>query len=137
MSSPTSVWRSASRAAFITSCLVLMFVLLFPLSAVASMGSAAFLLVYSAVNIGHLRIRRQTGAKAWPIAAAAVGCLCLFVVLLYHMIATAPTSAIALGVTLVGSFVVEIAYRRTTGRTLEGALRQADPPSGAAPPSAH
>jgi amino acid transporter len=112
------------------------FVLLFPLSAVASMGSAAFLLVYSAVNIGHLRIREQTGAKAWPIVAAAVSCLSLFVVLLYHMIATAPTSAIALAVTLAGSFLFEIVYRRITGRTLEGVLMQADPASATAPPPA-
>ena len=49
-----------------------MFVLIFPLSAVASMGSAGFLLVYAAVAIGHIKIREQTGAKAWPIAASAI-----------------------------------------------------------------
>jgi hypothetical protein len=50
------------------------------------------------------------------VVASAVTCLFLFVVLVYHMIATAPTSAIALGVTLAGSFVFEIVYRRRTGR---------------------
>jgi amino acid transporter len=131
------LWGRDVEGLFITSGLVLVFVLLFPLSAVASMGSAAFLLVYSAVNIGHLRIRRQTSAKAWPVVAAAVSCLALFVVLLYHMIATAPTSAIALGVTLVGSFLFEVVYRRTTGRTFGRILTQTDPASAAAPPPAH
>jgi amino acid transporter len=130
------LWGRDVEGLFITSGLVLVFVLAFPLSAVASMGSAAFLLVYSAVNIGHLRIRQQTGAKAWPVVAAAVACLSLFVVLFYHMITTAPTSAIALGVTLAGSFVFEIAYRRTTGRTLKGILIETDPASAAAPPPA-
>jgi amino acid transporter len=130
------LWGRDVEGLFITSGLVLVFVLLFPLSAVASMGSAAFLLVYSAVNIGHLRIREQTGAKAWPIVAAAVSCLSLFVVLLYHMIATAPTSAIALGATLAGSFLFEIVYRRATGRTFKGILTQTDPASAPAPPPA-
>jgi amino acid transporter len=86
------LWGRDVEGLFITSGLVLMFVLIFPLSAVASMGSAAFLLIYSAVNIGHMRIREQTGAKAWPVMASALTCLSLFVVLVYHMITTAPTS---------------------------------------------
>jgi amino acid transporter len=128
------LWGRDVEGLFITSGLVLVFVLLFPLSAVASMGSAGFLLVYSAVNIGHMRIRNQTGAKAWPVVASAVTCLSLFVVLVYHMIATAPTSAIALGVTLAGSFLFEIVYRCRTGRTFKAILMQTEPmPEVAAP----
>jgi len=130
------LWGRDVEGLFITSGLVLVFVLLFPLSSVASMGSAGFLLVYSAVNVGHLRIRKQTGAKAWPVVASAVTCLSLFVVLVYHMIATAPTSAIALGVTLAGSFVFETVYRRRTGRTFHEILTQTDPVPAAAPPTA-
>jgi len=130
------LWGRDVEGLFITSGLVLVFVLLFPLSAVASMGSAGFLLVYSAVNIGHMRIRKQTGAKAWPVVASAITCLSLFVVLVYHMIATAPTSAIALGVTLAGSFLFEIVYRRRTGRTFKAILTQTDPVPAAAPPTA-
>ena len=113
-----------------------MFVLIFPLSAVASMGSAGFLLVYAAVSVGHMRIRKQTGAKAWPIVASAVTCLSLFAVLLYHMITTAPTSAIGLAVTLVGSFLFEIVYRRTSGRTFTEILTQTDPDPVVAAPTA-
>ena len=121
------LWGRDVEGLFITSGLVLVFVLIFPLSAVASMGSAAFLLVYSAVNIGHMRIRKQTGAKAWPVMASALTCFSLFVVLVYHMITTAPTSAIALGVTLAGSFLFESVYRHTTGRTFREILTQTDP----------
>jgi amino acid transporter len=121
------LWGRDVEGLFITAGLVLVFVLIFPLSAVASMGSAGFLLVYSAVNIGHMRIRKQTGAKAWPVVASAVTCLSLFVVLFYNMIATAPTSAIALGGTLAGSFLFEIAYRRRTGRTFREILTQTEP----------
>jgi amino acid transporter len=121
------LWGRDVEGLFITAGIVLVFVLIFPLSAVASMGSAGFLLVYAAVSIGHMRIRGQTGAKAWPIVASAVTCLALFAVLLYHMIETAPTSAIGLGVTLAGSFVFEMVYRRTSGRTFRGILTQTAP----------
>ena len=49
------------------------------------------------------------------------------------MITTAPTSAIALGVTLAGSFLFEIVYRRTTGRTFREILTQTDPAPAPAP----
>jgi amino acid transporter len=121
-----TLWGRDVEGLFITSGLVLVFVLIFPLSAVASMGSAAFLLVYSAVNVAHLRIRKQTGAKAWVLVASAVTCVALFVVLFYHMVTTALPSAIALGITLAVSFLFEVGYRRATGRTLREVLRQTE-----------
>ena len=74
-----------------------------------------------------MRVREQTGAKAWPVLASAVTCVCLFVVLVYHMITTAPTSAIALGITLAGSLLFESVYRRRTGRTFSEILISTDP----------
>jgi amino acid transporter len=123
------LWGRDVEGLFITSGLVLVFVLVFPLSSVASMGSAGFLLVYSAVGIGHLRIRRETGAKAWPIMASVLTCLSLFIILLHNMITTAPSSAIAIGITLSVSCLFEIVYRRISGRTLRAILSQTDPNS--------
>ncbi len=130
------LWGRDVEGLFITSGMVLGFVLIFPLSAVASMGSAGFLLVYSAVNVGHLRLRKQTGANMWLVTASAVTCLSLFIVLIYNMVASAPTSALALGVTLVGSFLFEIIYRRKTGRTFTELLAQTEPGSAGAPTQA-
>jgi amino acid transporter len=129
------LWGRDVEGLFITSGLVLLFVLIFPLSAVASMGSAGFLLVYSAVSVGHMRIRKQTGARAWPIVASAAACLSLFIVLFRNMITTAPASAVALGVTLTVSFLFEIVYRRTTGRTFSEILTQTDPAPAATAPT--
>lgn len=128
------LWGRDVEGLFITAGIVIVFVLIFPLSAVASMGSAGFLLVYAAVSIGHMRIRKQTGAKAWPIVGSAITCLSLFAVLLYHMITTAPTAAIGLGITLAGSFVFETVYRRTKKRTFKEILAQTDPDPA---PAAH
>jgi amino acid transporter len=121
------LWGRDVEGLFITSGLVLVFVLLFPLSSVASMGSAAFLLIYAAVSAGHLRIRRQTHARAWPIIASVATCLSLFSLLVYKMSSSAPASLVALGVTLVTSFAFEIIYRRVSGRTFRGILTQSKP----------
>ncbi len=83
-----------------------------------------------------MRIRRQTGAKAWPIATSTVTCLALFAVVFRNMINTAPTSAIALGVTLAGSVLFETLYRLTSGRTFKEVVAQTDPdPATAATPT--
>jgi amino acid transporter len=121
------LWGRDVEGLFITTAIVVVFVLIFPLSAVASMGSAGFLLIYAAVSIGHMRIRKRTGAKAWPIIASAATCLSLFAVLIYHMIKTAPTSAIGLGITMAGSFLFEIMYRHKSGRTFREILTQTEP----------
>ena len=118
------LWGRDVEGLFITSGLVLVFVLLFPLSAVASMGSAGFLLVYAAVGVGHFRIRRQTGANPWLIVASVTTCMLLFAVLLHHMISESPSSAIALGITLLVSVLVEGLYRRRSGRTFTRILAQ-------------
>lgn len=123
------VWGRDVEGLFITSGLVMFFVLVFPLRAVASMGSAGFLLIYTAVNIGHLRIRSQTGARAWPVVASALACMVLFVVLVRDMITAAPASAIALVATLVVSILFEVLYRRGTGRTFRALLAETEPES--------
>ena len=45
------------------------------------MGSAAFLLVYAAVNAGHLRVLKETGANATIVWLSLVTCLVMFAIL--------------------------------------------------------
>jgi hypothetical protein len=85
------------------------------------------------VNIGHLRLRAQIGARAWPIIVSVLTCLGLFVLLLRDMINTAPSSAVALGIALSVSPTFEVAYRRTTGRSY-GELLQSSRPAPPTPP---
>lgn len=63
---------------FITAILTAVFVVIFPLSAVGEMASLAFLLVYASVNIGHLRVYKQTGAKRSLLWIAVILNLILF-----------------------------------------------------------
>ena len=47
-----------------TSALILVFVWVFDLSAIASLGSAVALFIFLTISIGHIRIRKATGANA-------------------------------------------------------------------------
>lgn len=104
---------------FITSLIVCIFVVIFPLSAVGEMASLAFLLVYAMVNLGHLRIAGQTGAKRWILICSVVLNLALFALLFIQTILNHDTltwiSVIAL---LIISFLVELAWRKKNKRNL-------------------
>lgn len=104
---------------FITSLIVCIFVVIFPLSAVGEMASLAFLLVYAMVNLGHLRIAGQTGAKRWILICSVVLNLVLFALLFIQTILNHETltwiSVIAL---LIISFLVELAWRKKNKRNL-------------------
>lgn len=106
---------------FITSLIVCIFVVIFPLSAVGEMASLAFLLVYAMVNLGHLRIAGQTGAKRWILICSVVLNLALFALLFIQTILNHETltwiSVIAL---LIISFLVELAWRKRINATCIG-----------------
>jgi amino acid transporter len=74
-------WKQATGGLFLTAGLVVLVMLCFDLSGIAMMGSAAFLLIYAAVNAGHLRVLKQTGANAIIVWLSLLTCLAMFAVL--------------------------------------------------------
>lgn len=118
------LWGKDVEGLLITAALVIAFVLVFPLGPIAMMGSAAFLLVYAAVNLGHYRIRSETRAKGWPILTSVTLCLILFLALSIYIIQHEPIAYVALAVTLVLSLVFELVYRKVKGRTFAGLLAE-------------
>ncbi|MDT5079039.1 MAG: hypothetical protein QOJ80_3676 [Mycobacterium sp.] len=114
------VWRGGNVGLLMAAALTALFVVFFPLSAVGSMASLAFLIVYGAVSAGHLRVYRDTGAKRWLLVLAVILNLALFLLLLGYTIHTGPASTwITLLAVLVLSFVFEVGYRKRTGRSLK------------------
>ncbi len=110
-------WNRNVEGLFITSGLVLAFVLFFDLAPIAMMGSAAFLIVYAAVNAAHLKIYKETGANPVLIVISLLTCLMMFVLLLSYMWKTQPKSAcFALLISLLLSFILEKTYRVLKGR---------------------
>ena len=107
----TSVLKNKVRALTVSSVGVIILTISFPLEEVGQMASLAFLLVYAAVTYGHLRVRQKTGAHPWVLWTAIIINLILFAALLTNAAQTAPSSAIALIISLIVSFGIEAIYR--------------------------
>ncbi|WP_036437642.1 APC family permease [Mycobacterium sp. URHB0044] len=114
------VWRGGTVGMLVAAVLTALFVAFFPLSAVGSMASLAFLIVYGTVSAGHLRVHRETGAKRSLLVLAVALNAALFALLLGYTVHTGPASTwVTLLAVLVLSFVFEVVYRKRTGRTLK------------------
>jgi len=111
-------WRGATGGLVLTAVLVLAVMLSFDLSGIAMMGSAAFLLIYAAVNAGHLKVLKQTGASAPLVWLSLLTCLAMFVVLCAYIVREQPRALAALVAIAAASFLAEWAYRRLTGRVI-------------------
>ena len=89
-----------------------------PLEAIATMGSAGFLLLFMAVNIANVRLARETGSRAWISGLAALSTAVALVVLCVEVDENPATRHhlwILAGMILL-SFGFEFVYRRITGR---------------------
>lgn len=111
-----TVLKTQMRALTISALIVVVLVCAFPLDVVGKMASLAFLLVYAAITAGHIKVRKQTGAKLWPLWAAIIINLGLFITLFINVVETAPGSAIALIGALIGSFALEAVSRKYRGK---------------------
>ena len=111
-------WKQATGGLLLTAALVILMVLSFDLSGIAMMGSAAFLLVYAAVNAGHLKVLKQTGANAITVWLSLLTCLGMFAVLCVYTYQQQPRALAALAMIAAASFVAEWIYRRSTGRKI-------------------
>lgn len=100
-------WRNATGGLLITSALVILFILFFNLAGVTLMGSGAFLLIYAAVNAGHLRILSQTNAKKSLVMMSLILCLLLFCILEVYTYQHSRAAVYTMIALLIGSFVIE------------------------------
>jgi len=111
-------WKDATGGLLLTAALIVVVMLIFDLSGIAMMGSAAFLLIYAAVNAGHLRVLKQTGASAIVVWLSLLTCLAMFVILFVYTYQEQPRAIAALILIAAASFAAEWAYRHWTGRRI-------------------
>jgi amino acid transporter len=114
-------WRDATGGLLLTAALVILVMLCFDLSGIAMMGSAAFLLIYAAVNAGHLRVTKATGASPPIVWLSLLTCVAMFAVLCVYTWQQQPLAIAALVVFAAASFAAEWGYRRWSGRTIKEA----------------
>jgi len=112
------VWRSGTEGLLLTTGLVLLLTNFLDLSAIAAVGSTATLLVYLAVQIGHLRLVDETGASRVVVG---LGIVATAWVIGQFVLFTAQTNPARLGLVAVFAavaFATEWILQRTTRRTI-------------------
>ncbi len=105
----------------ITAALALIIANVVPLEAIATMGSAGFLLMFLEVNIANVRLARDTGSHAWISGLAALSTAIALIVLCIEVDENPATRNhlwILAGMIVV-SFAIEIAYRGITRRRIQ------------------
>jgi amino acid transporter len=112
------VWQRPIEGLLITSALTLLVANLFDLSRISLMGSSGFLLIFAAVNAANVKLALKSGSRRWISWIGAIVCLVALVVLIIQKATDAPLELLVLVVMVGVSFLIEVIYRRTTGRTI-------------------
>ena len=99
-----------------TSIASIAFVLLFDLSAVASIGSAIALVVFTLITAGHLRVRSETGAKAWLLWLGVLSSGIVLVAFALTTLVDEPGTAIAMVMILAFGVAIDFAWKRRLTR---------------------
>jgi amino acid transporter len=79
----------------------------FNLDAVASIGSAVALLVFTFISVGHLRVRTETGAQAWLLVLAIAATSVVFVTFAVTTLVHEPGTILAIVAILVASVGID------------------------------
>ncbi|MEW4563523.1 APC family permease [Bremerella sp. JC770] len=127
-----SIRGQHAEGTFITAGLALVIANFVPLEAIATMGSAGFLLIFLGVNVAAIRLSKQTGGRVWISGLAALTTAIALVVLCVEVgenPATRQHLWILLGMIGV-SVAIEVIYRGITGRHIRLA-KKAKPPGDA------
>ena len=106
--------RESGVSLLVTAFLVLFFANSFELKNIAELGSIAFLLIYASVNIAHLKLIKQTGAKRSPIIAALLGNVFALSVLLYYVYEHSMLTLVVFILVLLFSYLFESIYLKIT-----------------------
>jgi amino acid transporter len=118
------VWKRPIEGLLITSALTLVVANLFDLSRISIMGSSGFLLIFAAVNIANVRLAATTSSRRWISILGTTVCLGALVILITQRATTAPKELLILVVMVGSAFLIEIIYRRITGRSIRSLQRR-------------
>jgi amino acid transporter len=111
--------RRAPVGLLLLAGITLVFILLFDLNKIASIGSAVALLVFSMITVAHLRLRGETGASAAVLSIALVSTLGTFVVFCGTTLVDEPATAAALVVIVVVSTLCDLLWKRSRNDRLK------------------
>jgi amino acid transporter len=112
------VWQRPIEGLLITSGLTLLVANLFDLSSISTMGSSGFLLIFAAVNLANFQLAKRKDSQSWISLIGTIICLMALVVLIIQRATSSPAELLVLVIMVAVSFVIEVVYRRATGRII-------------------
>jgi hypothetical protein len=87
----------------------------FDLGAIASIGSAVALTIFSLVTLAHLRIRRETGARLVPLVLGLLTTTVTLLVFATTTLVNEPAATTALVVIILLSIGLDVWWKRARG----------------------
>jgi len=115
------VWDRPVEGLLVTTGLTLVVANAFNLNSIALTGSAAFLIIFAAVNIAAARLANRTAQRVLAVAAA-TACVASLVALILEERTRNPWGVIIVGGLVAGSFAIEALYRRISRRVIPSHL---------------
>ena len=115
---PSMGKRVAGRAPagiLLTAAAAIVLAIFFDLNAIASIGSAVALVVFSLVTFGHLRVRHETGARLWLLLLADVTTVIVLIAFALTTLVEEPGTAVALLVILALAIVADFWWKSRRG----------------------
>jgi amino acid transporter len=111
------VWDRPIEGLLVTTGLTLVVANAFDLSSIALTGSAAFLIIFAAVNVAAARLAKRNAPRllAWAAAAA---CVVSLVALILEERKHNRWGLVIVGGLVAGSFALEALYRKITPRVI-------------------
>ena len=101
---------SVSVGLLIASAAIVVMVIGFDLSAIASIGSAVALMIFAFVTLAHLRVYRETGAKAWVLVLALAVIAVTLLTFVFTTLVHEPASIVTILAILVSSVGLDIGW---------------------------
>ena len=117
------IWGKGTEGLIITAVLVIIFANLLDLSKIAMLGSAAFLIIYTGVNIGHLKLVKETKGNPLLILISILGNIVSFSVLVYYLYLHSVATLVVLVILTTISFMIEWAYEMVTHREMKPRMK--------------
>lgn len=111
------LWGRVAVGLLVASVATILMVLLLDLNAIASLGSAVALGVFSLISLGHLRIRSATGARISLLIAGLVTALIALISFVFTTLIQEPASIFALVLIFVLAVIFDILWSRPTAHT--------------------
>jgi len=118
------IWNRPIEGLIITSALTLLIANLFDLSSIAMMGSAGFLIIFTAVNTANLRLHDETGSQRLIAFLGIILCTLAFGGLVWQVATFSPNKLFILVLMAGSAFTIEAIYRKFTRRVIRPQIRE-------------